>query len=368
MSSGVGTDDRPAPSLFAQVVGQPAAVADLRAAAARPVHAYLFVGPAGNGGLTAAHAFAAALLCADGGCGTCATCLGALSGRYSDLHLVRRSGAGLTVDDARRVVSIAQRRPLESARQVVIVLDAHLGERAAPALLKTLEEPPGETIFILLADQLIPDLVTVASRCVQVSFPPVERAVLEAWLVGRGVSDELAAVIADSSSGSPGRAQVMADDPEVAARAALWASVPDQLDGAGAAASALVRQLIESTDRATEPLRAENARQLESLTAAAKEMGERALPGRKDLVDQHAREERRWRTDALRAGLGALARVYRQRAAGTAGVTITPGDLDARAAIQAVGLITEAAQSLPRNPNESLLLQSLLVRLGALAA
>ena len=293
--------------------------------------------------------------------------MGTLAGRDPDLHVIRRTGAALSVDDARRVTAIAQRRPLQSARQVVIIVDAHLCELSAPALLKTLEEPPGATVFILLADQLVPDLTTVASRCVQVAFPPVDRPVLEAWLVTQSVPPDLAVVIADSCGGSPGRALLMAHDTDVAERSALWASVPDRL-GNGAAAGALVRQLIESTDRAAEPLRAENARLFEAMTAESKEMGERVLPGRKEILDQHAREERRWRTDALRAGLGALARVYRRQVIGTGGVHAATGDPEARAAMAAVALITEAAQSLPRNPNESLLLQSLLVRLGALAA
>jgi DNA polymerase III subunit delta' len=361
------SEDRPAARLFERVIGQEAAVASLRAAAVLPVHAYLFVGPSGQGGLEAARGFAAALLCAEGGCGVCATCLGALAERDPDVHVVRRSGAALSVDDVGRAVSVAQRRPLQAARQVVIVTDVHLAERAAPALLKTLEEPPGPTVFVLLADQVTTDLATVASRCVQIDFPPVRRPVIEEWLVGRGVSSELATVIADSCGGSPGRAQVMADDPEVSARASLWASVPDTLTQ-GTRATDLVRRLIESTDHATEPLRAEHARQLEGMTADAKLMGERSLPGRKELVDQQQREERRWRTDALRAGLGALARVYRGRVTGAGALPPAPGDPEVRAALRAVALITETAQALPRNPNESLLLQSLLLRLGTLAA
>ena len=90
------------------------------------------------------------------------------------------------------------------------------------------------------------------------------------------------------------------------------------------------------------------------------------LPGRKEITDRHAREERRWRTDALRAGLGVLARSYRDRAVAVNRDRSTAGDEHARAAVQAVSLITEATQALPRNPQESLLLQSLLVRLGAL--
>ena len=149
--------ERPAPELFAGVVGQDRAVAALRAAAVSPVHAYLFRGPAGNGGLAAAYGFAAALLCPDGGCGTCATCRAALAGTDPDLHVIRRSGASVSKDMIRQVVSLAQRRPLHARRQVIVVPDMHLVQDRAPVLLKTLEEPPGETVFVLLADEMIPN-------------------------------------------------------------------------------------------------------------------------------------------------------------------------------------------------------------------
>ena len=162
---------------------------------------------------------------------------------------------------------------------------------------------------------------------------------------------------------------MMVDDPDVAARVALWTSVPEELNAAGMTAAGLTRRVLESADRAVEPLRAAHAREIESLTAAAKEMGERGLPGRKEIVEQHQREERRFRTDALRAGLGVLARAYRGRVvrrgqrAPWRWATRT-----SRSATAAVGLITETAEALPRNPNEALLLQSLFVRLAALAA
>jgi hypothetical protein len=160
----------------------------------------------------------------------------------------------------------------------------------------------------------------------------------------------------------------MVDDPDVAARVALWTSVPDELTASGMTAAGLTRRVLESADRAVEPLRAAHAREIESLTAAAKEMGERGLPGRKEILDQHQREERRFRTDALRAGLGVLARAYRGRVVRAARHDIAVGDQDVKSAAEAVGLITETAEALPRNPNETLLVQSLFVRLAALAA
>jgi DNA polymerase-3 subunit delta' len=358
-----------APELFAEVVGQEAAVEALRSAAVRPVHAYLFRGAAGNGGLAAAHRLAPARHCPDGGCGVCQSCTSALAGSNPDLHVIYRSGAQLSIDDAQRLVAVAQRRPLQAARQVVIVTDVHLARLAAPALLKTLEEPPGATVFLLLADDLVPELATIASRCVEIPFPPVPRAALIEWLEERGAASDVAAVVADTSGGNPARARVMIDDPEVAERAALWAAVPDQLTGTGVVAAELARGLLASAERAVEPLRAEHVRELERLTEEAAAFGEKSLPGRKEITDRHQREERRWRTDALRAGLGALARAYRDRM-----VTQTAGgghdvtaDIHAQAAAEAVTLITDVARALVRNPQETLLLQSLLVRLGALS-
>jgi len=357
----------PVAALFGEVVGQEPAVAALRRAAIQPVHAYLFRGASGNGGLVAAHGFAAALLCPDGGCGTCRTCRATLAGSDPDLHVIHRSGAMLSVDDMHRLVTVAQHRPLQAARQVVIVTDVHLGGRAAPALLKTLEEPPGATVFILLADDVTPELATVASRCVEITFAPVPRSTMVEWLIERGVTAEVAAVVADSSGGNPARARVMIEDPEVAERAALWSSVPDQLTGTGVVAAELVRGLLASAERAVEPLRVEHARELERLTEEAAAFGEKSLPGRKEITDRHQREERRWRTDALRAGLGALARAYRDRMTTQVTGHSAVADIHAQAAAEAVALITETARALPRNPQESLLLQALLVRLGALA-
>ena len=281
---------------------------------------------------------------------------------------MRRSGASVSIGDLRQVVALAQRRPLHAARQVIVVLDVHLAALRAPALLKTLEEPPGDTVFILLADDITPDLVTIASRCVEVAFPPVPRAELVQWLTESGVAADMAAVVADSAGGNPERARVMVDDPDVVARVALWTSVPDELSAAGMTAAGLTRRVLESADRAVEPLRAAHVRDIEALTAAAKEMGERGLPGRKEIVEQHQREERRFRTDALRAGLGVLARSYRGRVVRAARGDVAVGDPDVRSAAEAVGLITETAEALPRNPNETLLVQSLFVRLAALAA
>jgi DNA polymerase-3 subunit delta' len=350
------------------VVGQPAAVAALRWAARLPVHAYLLLGPPGCGTRPAARAFAAALLCPDGGCGTCRHCTRALDGTHPDLVSIERTGASLGIDEARRLVTLAQRRPLESARQVLVVGDVHLAARSAPALLKTIEEPPPATVFVLLAEDLPPELTTVASRCVEVVFPPVPTAVVVAWLLDHGVAPERAAAVAEGAGGDLERARLLADDPGYAARLDLWRSVPELLDDTGAVAVSLAQSLLAATDAAVEPLRAEHADELARLEEESKSLKERALPGRKDIIDHQRRQESRWRSDDLRAGLAVLARAYRHRLeAALARGDEGPDGAAARCA-RAVDLITATAAAREHNPFESLLLQGLLVRLGTLGA
>ncbi len=358
----------PVPGLFSEVVGQPAAVGALRAAARNPVHAYLFCGPHGTGRRAAARAFAAALLCPSGGCGECEACRRALAGTHPDLVVVERTGASLSADDARRLVGLAQRRPLEGSRQVLVVTDVHLAGRAAPALLKTVEEPPASTVFVLLAESVPPDLVTVASRCVQIDFPPVPAVEVARWLVASGTDPARATLVAEGAGGDLDRARLLATDEGFVTRLELWRAVPGRLDGHGATAGALARQLLESAESALRPLRERHEAELAALDAEAASMGERGAPGRKELTERQHREERRWRTDELRTGLGVLARTYRDRLVGAA-ATDGPGSAESALGCEAaISLVNAASASLRRNPNETLLLEALLTRLGRVGA
>ena len=81
-------------------------------------------------------------------------------------------------------------------RQVLVVTDVHLAIRSAPALLKTVEEPPPATVFVLLCDTVPPELVTIASRCAEIRFPPISSAVIERWLAAKGVDPDRVSVAA----------------------------------------------------------------------------------------------------------------------------------------------------------------------------
>ena len=357
----------PNPVLFAGVVGQERAVAQLESAARHPVHAYLFHGPPGSGKRAAARSLAAALLCPDGGCGVCNSCRRALAGTHPDLVTVERSGASLDVDDAREITVRAQRRPLESARQVLLVPDVHLALKAAPALLKTVEEPPPSTVFILLADDLSPGLATIVSRCVRVPFVPVAPSVVETWLVDRGVDGAVAASVAAASGGNLDRARLLADDPGFTDRRSRWREVPGRLDGTGAAAVSVADELLALADGALAPLREEHARELATLEEQAEATGARGVPGRKAVEDRHKREERRWRTDDLRMGLAALADAYRDRMVATVAAAGPPGTgIERRRAAGHVEAVNRASASLSRNVREDLLLEALMVELSGM--
>ena len=322
------------------------------------MHAYLLVGPTGLGQRLMARGFAAMLLCPDGGCGNCTVCRRVLSGVHPDLVELQRVGAQLSVGDAAEVVRLAQRRPLEAVRQVIVVPDLHAAERAAPVLLKTLEEPAADTVFVLLADFVPAELATVASRCARVELSALSPQALAGALEEAGFGSEQAKEVAEAAGGSPERAMVLAADPHLAARRQLWRSVPSRLDGTGATAASLAVELLGSAEDATEPLRARHAEELQSMSAEAESYGQRAVPGRKAVEERQRREERRWRTDELRAGLAVLAGAYRQRMADS-------HDQRLAALSTAVTAVEETARQMVRNPNELLMLEALLVRLSA---
>lgn len=155
-------------SVWQDVVGQGPAVAVLQRAVRDPgamTHAWLFTGPPGSGRSIAARAFAAALQCAQGGCGTCLECRTAMDGTHADVTVVATQGLSIKVEDARHLVQEAAHRPAVGRWRVVIVEDAdRLTERAADALLKALEEPAPRTVWMLCAPSAEDVIVTIRSR------------------------------------------------------------------------------------------------------------------------------------------------------------------------------------------------------------
>lgn len=340
--------------VWADVVGQPRAVAQLQAAAAAPVHAYLLVGPRGSGKRALARAFAAALL-ADGRPDPERHVTLALAEEHPDLVVVERVGAAISAEQADRIIDRASRTPVEGDRKVLVLDEFHLVTPAVgPKLLKTIEEPPPGTFFIVLAEEVTSDLVTIASRCVRIDLGPVPTEEIVARLVAEGVSETRAEEAADLSAGDLRRARVLAGDERLALRRQAWHDLPDRLDGSGATATRLVDELLAMIDDSLEPLRARHVAELEALEEQAARSGERGS-GRRALTERHRREERRHRMDELRFGLLTLARRYRDQ---------LPTAPRPEPVIAALDAVQQAAEALVRNPNERLQLQALFLKLG----
>ncbi len=357
------------PDVFSGVAGQPDLVAQLRAAAVRPVHAYLLVGPPGAGTGAAAQAFAAALLCPEGGCGRCRDCRLVLAGEHADVVTFVPEGAFLRVSDAEEIARVAMRSPVEGQRKVLVLTDFHRVQKVGPALLKTIEEPPPSTVFVVLADTVPPELVTIASRCVRVDVAPLAEATLVEVLIAEGVDPAAAAAAAAAAGGSIERARLLASDADLAARRTAWWRVPERLDGSGAAVAVVVAELVELLDAAAEPVRRAQAEVLAELDPDAATPGGRSSappspsnpPRRAGLEAAHKRALRRHRADELRFGLATLGARYRAAVAGTA---VEGGRL--RPLVAALDAIVASAGALSRNPNEALLLQALFLELPAL--
>lgn len=342
-------------SVWDAVVGQSRAVDQLTRAAVNPVHAYLFVGPPGSTKHEAARAFAALLLVGHDEPEARDARL-ALAGEHPDVREVERTGAKISKDQVSDIIRNAALAPIEGSRKIMVLHEFHLLDAdGAARLLKTLEEPPPSTVFLVLADQVPPELVTIASRCVRIEFATIPEATIREVLVAEGASPEVAALTAAAAEGNLTRARVLVTDPGLVARRAAFAAVPGRLDGTGSTVVAIVNELNALIEAAAAPLAARQGAEAEALEERVAAVGERGS-GRKSLEERHKRELRRHRVDELRSGMAVIAAAYRD-------ALVQQRLPRPDAGVQAVRRIHEALDALDRNPNETLLLQALLLDL-----
>lgn len=302
------------PGMWERLVGQDAAVRALRDAVARDSvgHAYVFAGPEGVGRMLAAFALAASVNCPDRGCGACAVCAKVLRRAHADVHVVAPEGAQILVGQVRALREEAHRSPLEGRTKAFIVEDAErMNPAAANALLKVLEEPPGDVLIVLVTgdpDDLPP---TILSRCRRIDFSPLGPAAVREVLESHyGIGAE-AAQWAARAGGNLARALRLAHDPDARARRAAHLALPGRL-ARGTPADA-VRGAAEVRAEIEEALEAMRGTQKEEVAEQAEAMGEGrgTAAARKRLEDRQKRELRRRELDLYDDALADLESFYR---------------------------------------------------------
>lgn len=365
--------------LEAVTAEQPAVAATLAAAlAAGPSHAYALVGPAGCGKRAVARAFAAELL-AEGSDDPDLTRRRVLAdpSPHPDLAWLRPPGNQHLVEEVReRVIGAVPYRPFEGERRVFVIEEADaMAEESQNALLKTLEEPPGFVHILLVSSEPAGLLPTVRSRCQQISFAPLPRAVLERRLAEQlDLPPERLAALAALADGDLERGRFLGSERGARLRELTEAYARSARRGDGDRPWTAILETAAEVGK----------RQGASLEAAAASRAEEFGKGRdadrirREGAEAAKRGDRRARTAAIDLALGLItAWLIDLIAVAEAGKPLRNLDraseleadsrgVDPQAARAAAELAMATRRRLQVNVNEELALESLFHRTAAL--
>ncbi len=385
-------------SVFDQLVGQghiteilQGAVAASRSNEESPdtskhamTHAWIFTGPPGSGRSLAAIAFAAALICPQGGCGTCQGCRSAQTSGHPDVEIVRTEGLSIKIDQIRDLLTRTSWAPSMGGWRVVVMEDAdRMTESAASALLKAIEEPGARTVWLLCAPTLHDLLPTIRSRCRHLQLrTPSKQDVTEVLEKRDGISPAMADFAARLSQGHIGRARYLATNESVRSNRAQVMKLPLQLNSiaaAFAAAQTLVDLATLEANTATEE------RDEKETTALAQAYGKGATgrgmaTGGTKAIKELEKEQKSRATRAVRDSIdGALldiATFYRDVMLVQAGsrdsiinidmvdeITAFAHKSPAHATVKKINAIMEARTNLSQNAAPLLTLEALMCRL-----
>ena len=231
---------------FANIKGQDRAIAYLKTSLKnnRLSNAYIFCGPDGVGKFLTAMNFAKAVICANSvsheSCDGCPSCKKIDSFTHPDVFVLRPQNEGrqthglysertrgIKIDDIRRLIKDIYLKPFEAKKKVYIIEEAQsMKHEAANALLKTLEEPPTDSMLILITDNLKALFQTIVSRSQVIRFYPLKPAQIKEVLIREAALDETkASVLSRLSSGRLGKALAYTDEDIFQKRSSLINSV-----------------------------------------------------------------------------------------------------------------------------------------------
>jgi DNA polymerase III subunit delta' len=292
-------------------------------------HAWLFTGPPGSGRSNAAIAFAAALQCPDGGCGVCHECQTVLAGSHADVNVVRTQKLSIGVGEVRELVRSAALAPVGRRWQILIVEDAdRLSDHACNALLKSIEEPNGRTIWMLCAPTVEDVLQTIRSRCRLVTLStPTTPEVADFLVRTAEVPAALASYAARASQGHIGRAKALARDEATRNRRREVVSMPSRLTSLAAcmmAAANLAEVAKEEADAITAGFDVREKADLDASYGVV-ERGRRPreyAPALSALDKAQKTRAKRYILDVVDRGLMDLVSVYRDAIAVATGARI----------------------------------------------
>lgn len=302
------------------LIGQDHAAQVLRHAAANPeamTHAWLITGPPGSGRSVAARAFAAALQAPDDPEGNSAAARTAYAGTHADVRIHTTEKVLITLDEAKGLIDDAHRAPAVGPWRIIIVEDAdRIAERTSNVLLKSIEEPPARTVWILCAPSAQDMLPTIRSRCRQVNLRiPPARAVAD-LLARDGISPDLALEVAHASQSHIGVARHLATDPDAREYRDLVLSIPRRLRSVGDAvhlAAELEKAAKDRSKTATEERDAQERAQLlrESGLEPGKPVPAALRSQVRALEEEQKRRARRATLDTIDRALVDLLSYYR---------------------------------------------------------
>jgi DNA polymerase-3 subunit delta' len=366
---------------FADIIGHEKQIEMLKRAigSGRLAHAYLFVGPDGIGKRLVALNLAKALHCEKSSsepCDDCSSCRKIDRGHHIDVQVFAPKGLSrqLKVEQVEQFTGQVNLKPFEGNRKVFILIDADRANMSFQnKILKALEEPPDETLIILVTSNPDGLLPTIRSRCQVMNFSPLSVEAVEGFLVGSGVDADDARVAATLSQGQMSKALQWLDKERVAQRRRLFVLVSSKRRAA-------VEEIISVAKELESYLRAKRDTAIaEELDTARKDPSWANLDEsvRSEVLDEiKADAEGRFRQEASEV-LNYLASLYRDvlilKEAGREDLVMNSDMLDALKAagdcctheeiVQNISAIEQTRESIGRNVKISNCIEALLLRL-----